>query len=415
MFDYEKTLKKLKKFGELSEKKQNKVFARIFLEDDYRTWFYKLDERGNIQPMTGPMVKQLTTILVTPPVLKKLAKFVENCDGFDHSAASLTYMVAEQALVSANEDSEAITSKYKDGSLDSKKIKEYKEKSDKYHEIVARLINAIQDRRKADLKDISKKTGLPRNMIFTTTLSAPGHKYIPKYKIGIYTNQLLRDIYAWFSNNEYDENVSDIKWGPYFGYIFGNDMTTSAATSILLEGVRRIDDYRDSAHFDNVRAVWDTLTTFGLNELNNAPENTRRQMLEIYLKRVENITQNGRKPVRLRVDLLTLPNEFNNLIRTVSGKSNRLATLMGKNINNFGTGNNTNNNNNNERRNDRRNDQKRFNNQNISEENEAVNEDIDSPYKPAAAYEGENIEAELNALRNSTDSLSDDDDDNVED
>ena len=327
MFDYDKLTKKLGKFNELSNKKQGKVLETIFCSDDFRDWFYGVGENANDQPMTKPMVTKIFAALANPITMKRVTKFIKNKthEDFDHSACSFGFLIVEHAIEASNNANREISEGYKNGDLASKEAKEYKAKSEQYSEYVADLMSALKDKARPEVKEICKKTNLPKGMVFTTYFMIPGRKYIPKHKIGMYVNQLLQEIYKWTGNSGM-EDISSIKWGSYFGNFFGSEMTSSAAISILLEGVRRIDNYRDSEHFDNVREVWDSLTMFALSELDRAPENIRRQMIELYLKRIDRIFRNGNGP-RLRVDMLNIPNNYQQLADTVSRYTERIARI----------------------------------------------------------------------------------------
>ena len=332
MFDYDKLAKKLGKFNDLSGKKQKKVLETIFCTDDFRDWFYGVGENSEAQPMTKPMVNKIFTSLATPAALKSITKFVKNktSEDFDHSACSIAFLVVEQAIEISNKANAEIADSYKNGDLVAKEAKGYKEKSEKYGEYVADLMAALKDKARPEVKEICKKTNLPKGMVFTTYFMIPGRKYVPKFKVGMYVNQLLQEIYKWTGVNGI-EDISAIRWGSYFGTFFGSEMTSSAAISILLEGVRRIDAYRDSEHFDNVREVWDSLTNFAMTELDKAPENVRKQMIEIYVKRIDRIFHNGNGP-RLRVDMLNIPNNFANLADTVSKYTERISRITRANM-----------------------------------------------------------------------------------
>lgn len=327
MFNYDKIAKKLGKFDELSNKKQGKVLEAILCGDEFRDWFYGTGENSNEQPMTKPMVDKIFGSLAAPKTMKRLTKFIKNktTEDFDHTACTIAFLVVEQAIEASNAANREISEGYKNGDLASKDAKNYKEKSEKYSEYISDLMNAIKDHARSEVKEICRKTNLPKGMVFTTYFMIPDRKYVPKYKIGMYVNQLLQEIYKWTGNSGI-EDIPSVKWGSYFGTFFGSDMTTSAAISILLEGVRRIDAFRDTEHFDDVRQVWDSLTNFAMNELDRAPENVRRQMIEIYLKRIDRIFRNGNNP-RLRVDMLNIPTNFQNLADTVSKYTERIAKI----------------------------------------------------------------------------------------
>lgn len=327
MFNYDKLVKKLGKFDELSSKKQGKVLESIFCSDEFRDWFYASGENANDQPMTKPMVNKIFGLLAVPKTMKRITKFINNktSEDFDHTSCSIAFLIVEQAIEISNKANSEIAESYKAGELPSKEAKAYKEKSEKYNQMISDLMDAIKEISKAEVKDICKKSNLPKGLVLTTYLMIPGRKYIPKFKIGMYVNQLLQEIYKWTGDNGI-EDTGSIKWGSYFGNFFGSELASSAAISILLEGVRRIDAYRESDHFDNVREVWDSLTTFAMMELDKAPENIRRQMIEIYVKRIDRIFRNGNGP-RLRVDMLNIPNNFQNLADTVSKYTDRIAKI----------------------------------------------------------------------------------------
>ena len=63
-----------------------------------------------------------------------------------------------------------------------------------------------------------------------------------------------------------------------------------------------------------------------MTELDKAPDNVRRQMIELYVKRIDRIFRNGSGP-RLRVDLLSVPAAFQNLAETVSHYTDRIARI----------------------------------------------------------------------------------------
>lgn len=332
MFDYDKLVKKLGKFDNLSKKKQGKVLETIFCSDEFRDWFYGGGENANSQPMTKPMVNKIFGTLATPSVMKRTTKFIKSktSEDFDQSACTIAFLVIEQAIEASNNANREISEGYKNGDISSKEAKSYKEKSELYGEYVAALMDALKDKARNNVKEICKKANLPKEMVFSTYFMIPDRKYIPKYKIGMYANQLLQEIYKWTGNSGI-EDVSSIRWGSYFGTFFGSEMTSSVAISILLEGVRRIDAYRDAMYFDNVREVWDSLTNFAMTELDRAPENVRRQMLELYIKRIDRIFRNGNGP-RLRVDMLNIPSNFQNLADTISRYTEKIAKITKTNI-----------------------------------------------------------------------------------
>ena len=160
---------------------------------------------------------------------------------------------------------------------------------------------------------------------------APEVKYIPQQRITSTTVHLLEEIYSEANISGFPAKGSGVHWKPLFKTIFGVENIPSVAVSILLEGAHHIDKYRESDNLICVRDCWDSLTKFALNELEECPDKVRSQMIELYLKKAENLInrRNGR-PTDLRVNLTRLPNEFRNVIRTVDFYKNQFDSIAGK-------------------------------------------------------------------------------------
>ncbi len=332
MFEYDKIVKRLEKFDELPEKKQKKTLYRVFCDEGFREWFYGVGEGKDSQPTNNTMTRKLFNLLARPIVLKATIDFINSTDveAFDRTACSIAFLVVDSGIEALNKANGDVTEESKNGSLSNKELRSYKEKSERYTEYMGDLLNAIKEKSSRDVKEICKKCNLPKTLVYTTYFIVPGRKYVPKYKVSAYMNQILREVYKYVGSNGV-ENVEMIRWGGLFGPYFGADMTTSAAVSILLEGVRRIEDYRSTEYFNDVKSVWNSLTNFALSELDNAPENVRRQMIELYIKKADRLFRNGNRP-RLRVDLLQIPSSFNNLINTISHYTDRISSIVKTNM-----------------------------------------------------------------------------------
>lgn len=339
MFDYDKVIKKLNKLDELSKKKRKKVLDSVFT-DEFIKWFYGVGDRDHQPPNIGTMVKNLVSTLARPKNLKILTKYVENAsfDDFTRTDCCVCYVVIETAIEQLNGIRKDISSGYKDGEISGKTAKDYQNKTEEYNKLIEGLVAAIHDKSKPFVKKVSKDANLPRGFVMTTHFLVPEGKYIPKWKISGHMEQLLLEIYRYVGNNGM-EYINSIKWHNYFQALFGDNSTASTALSIVLEGVRRIDPFRDAPHFDDVRAVWDSLTEYALRELDNAPEGVRRQMMDIYLKKVNHLFTDG-NGARLRIDMLNIPSEYGNLARTMSHYVDRLAKIMHRNVDNFRNRNN---------------------------------------------------------------------------
>lgn len=332
MFEYDKIVKRLGKFDELPEKKQKKTLHRVFCDEGFREWFYGVGDNKDAQPMNNTMVQKLFNLLARPIVVKAMIDFVNATDSetFDRTSCAIAFLVVDNGIEALNKANGDVTEESKNGSLSNKELRTYKEKSERYTEYMGELLEAIKEKAGREVKEICKKSNLPKTLVYTSYFIVPNRKYVPKYKVSMYVNQILREVYKYTGANGI-ENIELIRWGGLFGPFFGSDMTTSAAVSILLEGVRRIEAYQDTEYFDDVKSVWNSLTNFALSELDNAPENVRRQMIELYIKKISRIFKDGNGP-RLRVNLLQVPSEFTNLIGTVSRYSDRIGSITRTNL-----------------------------------------------------------------------------------
>lgn len=328
MFEYDKIVKKLEKFDELPEKKQKKTLNRVFCDESFREWFYGVGDNKDSQPMNNTMIQKLFNLLARPVVVKVLIDFINSQDSetFDRTSCAIAFLVIDNGIDALNKANGDVSEESKNGSLSNKELRTYKERSERYTEYMGDLLNAIKEKSGREVKEICKKCNLPKTLVYTTYFIVPGRKYVPKYKVSMYMNQILRETYKYVGSNGL-ENIEMIRWGSLFGPYFGSDMTTSAAVSILLEGVKRIEAYQSAEYFDDVKSVWNSLTNFALSELDNAPENVRRQMVELYIKKIDRLYRNGNGP-RLRVNVLQLPSEFNNLIGTISRYSDRIESIV---------------------------------------------------------------------------------------
>lgn len=327
MFDYDRVIKRLGRFDDLPGRIKQEVLEDIFIDPGFREWFYQVGEGAKSQPMTTQMVNKLFTTLCIPSVFNGVIRFWKRYDSdkLDRTACCIGFMVVEQAIEQSNKASKEVSDGYQSGEISNRDAKTYKERNESYNDMISTMMETLKNRVRNEVKSIASKTNLPTGLIYAVYFMIPGRKYIPKFKISMFMNQILSEIYKWTGSCGM-EDIEFIRWGPFFGSCFGNELVASAAVSILLEGVQRIDNYRDAENFDDVRSVWDSLTNFALTELNNAPEHLRRQMLELYLKRITKIFSNGRTP-RLRVDILALPTDFSNLVNTVRRYSSKIHDI----------------------------------------------------------------------------------------
>lgn len=327
---YEKAISKLEKFTELNKEKQVKLLKKILTDDEMLKW--QFDPGQNKQPYTGEMFNKLYKAMAMPAALKSYEPMLNRYgkETFTRSSIVILHTVLTYALEIHNSMIESYKNEVSATGAN-KETKDMKNRVEKYAEHLDSLKGVIQKLVKPWLKSLSSDTGLSRDIIFKALMVAPEVKYIPQQRITSTTVHLLEEIYSEANISGFPAKGSGVHWTPLFKTIFGVENIPSVAVSILLEGAHHIDKYRDSDNLICVRDCWDSLTKFALNELEECPDKVRSQMIELYLKKAENLInrRNGR-PTDLRVNLTRLPTEFHNIIRTVDFYKNQFDSIAGK-------------------------------------------------------------------------------------
>ena len=327
---YEKAISKLEKFTELNKEKQVKLLKKILTDDEMLKW--QFDPGQNKQPYTGEMFNKLYKAMAMPAALKSYEPMLNRYgkETFTRSSIVILHTVLTYALEIHNSMIESYKNEVSATGAN-KETKDMKNRVEKYAEHLDSLKGVIQKLVKPWLKSLSSDTCLSFQFIFKAIMVSTELKYIPQYLITSTTVHLLEEIYSEANISGFPAKGSGVHWKPLFKTIFGVENIPSVAVSILLEGAHHIDKYRESDNLICVRDCWDSLTKFALNELEECPDKVRSQMIELYLKKAENLInrRNGR-PTDLRVNLTRLPNEFRNIIRTVDFYKNQFDSIAGK-------------------------------------------------------------------------------------
>lgn len=220
MFEYDKIVKKLEKFDELPEKKQKKTLNRVFCDESFREWFYGVGDNKDSQPMNNTMIQKLFNLLARPVVVKVLIDFINSQDSetFDRTSCAIAFLVIDNGIDALNKANGDVSEESKNGSLSNKELRTYKERSERYTEYMGDLLNAIKEKSGREVKEICKKCNLPKTLVYTTYFIVPGRKYVPKYKVSMYMNQILRETYKYVGSNGL-ENIEMIRWGVCLGPI----------------------------------------------------------------------------------------------------------------------------------------------------------------------------------------------------
>lgn len=327
---YEKAITKLNSFKDLSKEKQIKLLKKVLTDEDMLKW--QFDPGQNKQPYSGEMFNKLYKAMCMPVVMRAYEPMYDHYgkETFTRSSIVVLHTILTYALNTHN----SMITNYKEemqSSGHNAETKDMKNRCEKYAEYLDTLKGIIQKLIKPYVKSLSSETGLSKDIIFKALMVAPEIKYIPQQRITSTTIHLLEEMYSEANVSGFPARGVGVNWKSLFKTIFGYENIPSVAVSILLEGAHHIDKYRDSDNLICVRDCWDSLTKYALDELENCPDNVRSQMLELYLKKAENLInrRNGR-PTDLRVNLTRLPSEFRNLVRTVDFYKSQFDGISGK-------------------------------------------------------------------------------------
>lgn len=320
MFDYEFTLETLENLTEMKPSKAQKFLRNLLQDETFIEWLFQPKQVPNINDLISGLYVRFTK----PKIIRTLVEMFdeEGTSDFTRSHATFIYSLCNIGIQSNNDRINEIANQKKNGEISGKDADRLNEKVLKYNEYISDLLKLAKKIIKKDAKQLARESNIPRYICTTALHSVPEYKYVDRFKIGYYLNNLLNNIYSEIESN--GKFASDVRWKTFFKEIFGKDNVVEAATFILLEGVHRIDKYKNSSA---VKECWDSLTTFALKELNEAPEALRSQMIELYIKRIAKMFANG--AFDLRVDLLSI-NEFNfpKLSETIGKYTSKIEEIL---------------------------------------------------------------------------------------
>ena len=321
MFDYEKIMDFLESTEKMSPKKARSKMLRMMENEDFFHWLFHPAPNPRLNDMVTDLYVQLTRPINIRYMIEMLER--ESFRDFNRSQATFLFSICNIAIASNNEKIDEIKRKRKKDEISGREASRLMDKVEKTNRDITRLLKLTKKIVKPDAKKLSRYTKLPLYICMTALYSVPETKYVDRVRIGYYLNTLLNDIYSEVEEN--GEFGRRVYWRDFFKEIFGKNNTVEVATFILLEGVHRIEKYRDS---DAVKDCWNSLTNFALKELNDSPEQIRQQMIELYIKRIDQMFAN--KSYDLRVNLLNDDLEFSfpNVFRTVKKYYNMIKEIL---------------------------------------------------------------------------------------
>jgi len=297
-----------------------KFLLGLFQDDDFMEYLFNPKRTENTENEIISLYQQITK----PKVVRAIADMIEDegYDEFDRSTATFINSIVNQGLAYNNERLEEASSAKRTGDLSNHDFNETKNTAEKYNQYIAELMKVSRKIVKPEAKRLSNDTNIPKYVCILALKSVPETKFVKNYKVPYYLSNLMNNIYAEVDRiGDFSEHVN---WKEFFKIIFGKDNVIEAANFILLEGVNRIDKCKNSK---DVHACWDSLTSFALRELNDAPEQLRNHMLDIYIKRITKMFAN--RSFDLRVDLTKIDDSaFPKLAKSVTGYFDKITKIL---------------------------------------------------------------------------------------
>jgi hypothetical protein len=250
--------------------------------------------------------------------IKTLYKYLEEYDNiraiynvvtdgmerYPRTAGAFLYTVCSCVTMDCNAVESQVRQDLKAGRITSSERDDILDEIDKCFAYAKKINDYIIDAVKPYAKKLSNKTGIPKDVCIHIVKNIPEKAYITKDDIGNYLNIITDIIYS--EMDEYDVYNNSIDWDVFFSKILGNDFIKDIAMYLTVEGASRIK--KTWKNEDTVQAIWDDLTRYALNTLEDMPENDRDHMLGLYRKLIS--TMSGDKRNDLRIDLTTIDKDI---------------------------------------------------------------------------------------------------------
>lgn len=322
MNDLDKIIDVLQNLDRMNRKRRRKFFTMLLFDKQFIKWLFQPEKTANLTQIVEDMYKEFTKPISIAALIDVIE--YEGYTEFNRSHATFITTICNIAIDKNNEELKSYDKAKKDPSVPRIKLRGWAEGIDRSNLLVAKLLKKARKIVKRDASVTAKDARLPKYIAVAAYTTVPEPKYVDRFKIGYYLNNLLNTIYSDVEEN--GEFLDDVKWRRFFADVFGKENVVECATFILLEGVHRIDKYRNSK---DVMYCWDSLTEFALEELNKSPDNTREQMIELYIKRLDKMFSN--KSFDLRTDLLDIPKMiWPNLWKTVQKYAKQLGEILNR-------------------------------------------------------------------------------------
>lgn len=306
---------------DIKTSKKEKYLYRVLTSDDFYGWLFNPPISMGIEKTKENIYNAMTR--------NKSLKILWSClrdysiEDFPRTAAVFIFSLCNYATDLCNEDAKDIDAAYKAGDIDRIERDEEYERADKRFNSVTKvndLCNRIVERK---AKKISRRTGLPMNVVTEAFKTVPEECYLTRKKIGFYLNIVNTQLYS--SIDDIDSDISDIEWSEFFRPLFGAQNETEVAMLLCLEGTSRIT--KEWKNLNRIHKIWDSLTGYSLEVLEKTDVSSRAHMLDIYTKIVATMNDSNKKD--LRVDLLSLDRSmFPNISRSVDAIRDKIKEAI---------------------------------------------------------------------------------------
>lgn len=318
-------IKTLESMERLTPKKRRKIIDKIIFDDGVMSFLFMPNDVE--KTVSVDYIKEFYNKMTTSQVINAIAGLLARTDPGDVDRTRATFLTSLCNMAIERNNSTLIDAEKmkKKDSLTSSQLRDISEAVEEINEDIVSIMKFIKKNAKYEARRLSDVTGLPVYVCRLGLTTIPEKKYIDKFKVGFYLNKFLTQVYS--DVNEFGSfSTYDIEWDVFFKNLFGEDYLLEVCTFILLEGVGKIDKYKNSSE---VKACWNSLTDFALKELNSAKKEDAQKMIELYIKRIERMFQN--RAYDLRVDLTKIPElSYPKLAKVISDYAGKITDIVEK-------------------------------------------------------------------------------------
>lgn len=296
---------------DLKMSKKEKYLNKILNSKNFYGYIFTESENDGAKK---ERLKKLYKIMTGIDNLEVIKNTLEdfNSDDYPRSAATFIYTICSYVTAECNNATAKLDADFSDGMIRRSeredKLEEIEEKFSYAKKINNEHINVMI---KPFAKKLYRKSGVPKDVCMTIIKNVPEKIYIGKDQIGSYMNIITDALYTGI--DDCDE-IEHIDWEPFFKAIFGEEYLKDVAMYLTVEGANRIK--RNWKNAPRIQEIWDSLTAFSLDTLEELSTDKINQIIGIYKKVVA--TMSGDEKNDLRVDLTKLDeNLFPNICAAV--------------------------------------------------------------------------------------------------